>query len=104
MKNRGRGTGDGGRVLRAVTVAVCLTLPASPLPLPAQRPTYQQQMQDNQHRLEGIRRERSEAEQALERLRTQAHSLADESAHRQPQKQGTKRTANAIDPQTTGRG
>ena len=26
------------------------------------RPTYQQQMQDNQSRLEGIRRERSEVE------------------------------------------
>ena len=35
--------------MRAVTVAVCLTLPFSPFPLPAQgRPTYQQQMQENQ--------------------------------------------------------
>ena len=104
MKNRGRGTGDGGRVLRAVTVAVCLTLPASPLPLPAQRPTYQQQMQDNQHRLEGIRRERSEVEQELERLRTQAHSLADEIANIEQQKQSTNRIVNELDRQITGLG
>src|SRR5438552_11882000 len=104
MKNRGRGTGDGGRVLLAVTVAVCLTLPASPLPLPAQRPTYQQQMQDNQHRLEGIRRERSEVEQELERLRTQAHSLADEIANIEQQKQSTNRIVNELDRQITGLG
>ncbi len=83
MNKRGRGTGDGGRVLRAAAFVVCLTLPPSlvPRPLVGQaRPTYQQQMQDNQHRLEGIKRERSEVEQELARLRTQAHSLADEIA------------------------
>src|SRR2546427_10378215 len=104
MKNRGRGTGDGGRVLRAVTVAVCLTLPASPLPLPAQRPTYQQQMQDNQRRLEGIERERSEVEQELSRLRTQAHSLSDEIANIESQKQSTNRIVNELDRQITGLG
>jgi hypothetical protein len=58
-------------------------------PLAAQRPTYQQQMQDNQRRLESIRRDRSEVEQELERLRTQAHSLSDEIANIEQQKQST---------------
>src|SRR2546425_9356169 len=39
---------------------------------------FDQQLRDNQRRLEDIRRERSEVEQELERLRTQAHSLTDE--------------------------
>src|SRR5205823_2065642 len=73
-------------------------------PLAAQRPTYQQQMQDNQRRLEGIRRERSEVEQELARLRTQAHSLTDEIANIEQQKQSTNRIVNELDRQITGLG
>src|SRR5213594_2640830 len=68
-------------------------------PLAAQRPTYQQQMQDNQRRLEGIRRERSDVEQELERLRTQAHSLSDELANIERQKETTNRIVNELDRQ-----
>jgi septal ring factor EnvC (AmiA/AmiB activator) len=73
-------------------------------PAAAQRPTYQQQMQDNQRRLEGIRRERSEVEQELARLRTQAHSLADEIANIEQQKSSTNRIVNELDRQITGLG
>src|SRR2546421_7492751 len=69
-----------------------------------QRPTYQQQMQENQQRLEGIRRERSEVEQELERLRTQAHSLSDEITNIEQQKQSTNRIVNELDRQITGLG
>src|SRR5213594_2476387 len=68
-------------------------------PLAAQRPTYQQQMQDNQRRLEGIRRERSDVEQELERLRTQVHSLSDELANIERQKETTNRIVNELDRQ-----
>jgi septal ring factor EnvC (AmiA/AmiB activator) len=68
------------------------------------RPTYQQQMQDNQRRLEGIRRERSEVEQELSRLRTEAHSLSDEIANIERQKQSTNRIVNELDRQITGLG
>ena len=73
-------------------------------PAAAQRPNYQQQMQDNQRRLEGIRRERSEVEQELERLRTQAHSLTDEIANLERQKQSTNQIVNELDRQITGFG
>jgi len=73
-------------------------------PAVAQRPTYQQQMQENQSRLEGIRRERSEVEQELARLRTQAHSLSDEIANIESQKQTTNRIVNELDRQITGLG
>ncbi len=70
-------------------------------PAAAQRPTYQQQMQENQSRLESIKRERSEVEQELERLRTQAHSLSDEIANIEQQKQSTNRIVNELDRQIT---
>ena len=73
-------------------------------PLVAQRPTYQQQMQENQRRLESIKRERSEVETELERLRTQAHSLSDEIANIEQQKQSTNRIVNELDRQITGLG
>ena len=73
-------------------------------PLAAQRPTYQQQMQENQQRLESIKRERSEVEQELERLRTQAHSLSDEITNIEQQKQSTNRIVNELDRQITGLG
>jgi murein hydrolase activator len=107
MNERGRGTGDGGRVLLRAIVILCLTLPPSlvPRPLVGQaRPTYQQQMQENQRRLEGIKRARSEVEQELARLRTQAHSLSDEIANIESQKQSTNRIVNELDRQITGLG
>src|SRR5207302_6200358 len=71
--------------------------------LVAQRPApFDQQLRDNQQRLEGIRRERSEVEQELERLRTQAHSLSDELANIERQKETTNRIVNELDRQIAG--
>jgi septal ring factor EnvC (AmiA/AmiB activator) len=85
-----------------------LTFPVSRFSFPVlhaqARPTYQQQMQENQQRLEGIRRERSEVEQELARLRTQAHSLSDEISNIEQQKQSTNRIVNELDRQITGLG
>jgi septal ring factor EnvC (AmiA/AmiB activator) len=61
-------------------------------------------MQENQRRLEGIRRERSEVEQELARLRTQVHSLSDEIANLERQKQTTNSIVNELDRQITGLG
>ena len=92
-----------GRAAWGVGLAFVL-LGAVPASLPGQRPTYQQQMQDNQRRLEGIRRERSEVEQELARLRTAAHSLSDELANIDRQKQSTNRIVNELDRQIAGLG
>lgn len=73
-------------------------------PLDAQRRTFEQQMQENQQRLEGIRRERSAVEEELTRLRTQAHSLADELQNIERQKQTTNRIVNELDRQINGLG
>jgi septal ring factor EnvC (AmiA/AmiB activator) len=83
---------------------VVALLAVRPAAAQQQRPTYQQQMQDNQRTLEGIRRERSEVEQELARLRTQAHSLSDEIANIESQKQSTNRIVNELDRQITGLG
>jgi septal ring factor EnvC (AmiA/AmiB activator) len=61
-------------------------------------------MQENQRRLEGIKRERSEVEQELARLRTQVHTLSDEIANIERQKASTNRIVNEIDRQITGLG
>jgi septal ring factor EnvC (AmiA/AmiB activator) len=82
--------------------ALLLLLVATPLA--AQRRTFEQQMQDNQSRLEGIRRERSAVEEELTRLRTQAHSLSDELANIDRQKQTTNRIVNELDRQINGLG
>jgi septal ring factor EnvC (AmiA/AmiB activator) len=87
-----------------VVILLAATIPLSPFPVFAQRPTYQQQMQENQRRLEGIRRERSEVEQELARLRTAAHSLSDELANIDRQKQSTNRIVNELDRQIAGLG
>jgi septal ring factor EnvC (AmiA/AmiB activator) len=88
-----------------VVLIALITHPASRIPLLAQaRPTIQQQMQDNQRRLEGIRRERSEVEQELERLRTAAHSLSDEIANLERQQLSTNRIVNELDRQIAGLG
>lgn len=102
MKRPGCGMRDAGTV---ALVLAALTLPTSRIPLLAQaRPTYAQQMQENQRRLEGIRRERSEVEQELARLRAAAHSLADEIANIERQKLSTNRIVNELDRQIAGLG
>ena len=92
-----RNGGDGFPRRLSVTLlcyAFCVTS------LVAQRPApFDQQLRDNQQRLEGIRRERSEVEQELERLRTQAHSLSDELANIERQKESTNRIVNELDRQ-----
>src|SRR5437867_10132769 len=65
----------------------------------AQRPSFEQQMRDNQRRLEDIRRERSAVEQELEGLRSQAHSITDELANLEHQKDATNRIVNELDRQ-----
>jgi septal ring factor EnvC (AmiA/AmiB activator) len=81
--------------------ALCAVLAAAPLA--AQRPApFDQQLHDNQQRLETIRRERSEVEQELERLRTQAHSISDELANIERQKETTNRIVNELDRQISG--
>lgn len=69
-------------------------------PLSAQKPgSFDQQMRDNQRRLEDIRRQRSDAENELESLRTQVHSIEDEIANLERQKETTNRIVNEIDRQ-----
>ncbi len=64
-----------------------------------QRPTLEQQMRDNQQRLETIRRERNQAQQDLERLRVQVHTLADELSNLEHQRETTNRIVNELDRQ-----
>jgi len=100
---RGRGKGDGGRVLLRAAIVACLTLPPSPFPLLSQRPQpFEQQLRENQRRLEDIRRERSQVEEELEQLRSQAHSLADELSNIERQKETTNRIVNELDRQIGG--
>jgi septal ring factor EnvC (AmiA/AmiB activator) len=81
--------------------ALCAVLAAAPLA--AQRPApFDQQLRDNQQRLESIRRERSAVEEELERLRTQAHSISDELANIERQKETTNRIVNELDRQISG--
>ena len=87
-----------------VGLAFALLGPGVPSVYAQARPTYQQQMQENHRRLEGIRRERSEVEQELARLRTAAHSLTDELENIDRQKQSTNRIVNELDRQITGLG
>lgn len=89
---------------RPCLIAVLLLSAAAPVVAQQRRPTFEQQMQDNQRRLEGIRRERSAVEEELARLRTQAHSLADELANIDRQKQSTNRLVNELDRQINGLG
>ena len=67
--------------------------------LSAQRPNIEQQMRDNQQRLENIRRERTQAQQDLDRLRTQAHNLSDEITNLERQRETTNRIVNELDRQ-----
>src|SRR5438445_198020 len=87
---RTRRMGDYVRPIRILPTSlpyvVFLTLFGSSL-LAQGPPPFDQQLRDNQRRLEDIRRERSEVEQELERLRTQAHSLTDELSNIERQKE-----------------
>lgn len=56
-------------------------------------------MQENQRRLENIRRERSVVEQELARLRSEVHTLGDELSNIERQKQSTNRIVNELDRQ-----
>src|SRR5207249_7441645 len=72
----------------------------APVSLASQKPApFDQQLRDNQQRLESIRRERSDVEQELERLRTQVQSLSDELANIERQKETTNRIVNELDRQ-----
>src|SRR2546428_691088 len=98
-------TGDYVRPIRipptSLSYVVLLTLFGSSL-LAQRPPPFDQQLRDNQRRLEDIRRERSEVEQELERLRTQAHSLTDELYNIERQKETTNRIVNELDRQING--
>lgn len=83
---------------------VLLVLAATSLQAQQRKAPFEQQMQENQRRLEGIRRERSTVEEELSRLRTQAHSLADELANIDRQKQTTNQLVNELDRQINGLG
>ena len=81
--------------MASLCYAVCVTSSVA-----AQRPQpFDQQLRDNQRRLEDIRRERTQVEQELERLRTEAHSLSDELANIERQKEATNRIVNELDRQ-----
>src|SRR6058998_1216917 len=94
-ERRGMGHGFPRRLLvTSLCYAFCVTSLASQRPQP-----FDQQLRDNQQRLESIRRERSDVEQELERLRTQVHSLSDELANIERQKETTNRIVNELDRQ-----
>ena len=96
-----RVTGVYGSPRRLLATSLCYVVLATPLI--SQRPApFDQQLRDNQQRLEGIRRERSDVEQELERLRTQVHSLSDELANIERQKETTNRIVNELDRQING--
>src|SRR6266704_1521057 len=83
---------------RLCVTSLCYVVCATPLF--SQRPQpFDQQLRDNQQRLEGIRRERSDVEQELERLRTQVHSRSGELANIERQKETTNRIVNELDRQ-----
>jgi len=92
-------------VSRAAALAVAALLAAAPAATQqAQRaePTFEEQLRDNQRRLETIRKERSTQEQELERIRTRAHSLSDELANLDRQRRTTTRIRNELDRQIGG--
>ena len=94
-------TGDYGFPRRLLATSLCYVVLVTSLV--SQRPApFDQQLRDNQQRLEGIRRERSDVEQELERLRTQVHSLSDELANIERQKETTNRIVNELDRQING--
>src|SRR5213594_351956 len=87
-----------GVARRLCVTSLCYVVLATPLASHRPQP-FDQQLRDNQRRLEDIRRERTQVEQELERLRTQAHSLSDELANIERQKETTNRIVNELDRQ-----
>jgi len=67
-----------------------------------QKPTLDQQLRDNQSRLEAIRQQRSEVVQELEQLRSRAHDMAAELDNLDRQKETTNRIVNELDRQIGG--
>jgi len=102
-KTSRKGVTQRRRYVHAFARRFCLTMlcyVSCATSLASQRPQpFDQQLRDNQQRLESIRRERSDVEQELERLRTQVHSLSDELANIERQKETTNRIVNELDRQ-----
>lgn len=84
---------------RRLIVMVVLPVFVCCMPLVAQRPTIEQQMRNNQQRLDSIRKERNQTQADLERLRAQVHTLADELANLEHQRETTNRIVNELDRQ-----
>src|SRR5437870_10724736 len=105
-KTSRKGVTQRRRYVHAFARRFCLTMlcyVSCATSLASQRPQpFDQQLRDNQQRLESIRRERSDVEQELERLRTQVHSLSDELANIERQKETTNRIVNELDRQING--
>jgi murein hydrolase activator len=93
-KNRS-GNGFTRRLLLTIFLDVVLLTPAAF----AQRPNIEQQMRNNQQRLDSIRKERNQTQADLERLRAQVHTLADELANLEHQRETTNRIVNELDRQ-----
>jgi septal ring factor EnvC (AmiA/AmiB activator) len=87
-----------------LSAACALLAPALPAQQPAAGPpsTFEEQLRENQRRLEAIRRERGTQEQELERLRSRAHSLTDELANIDRQRRSTTRIRSELDRQIVG--
>jgi septal ring factor EnvC (AmiA/AmiB activator) len=83
-------------VLDVVVMCVAATMVAQ------QKPTLDQQLRDNQTRLEAIRQQRSEVVQELEQLRSQVHDMSAELANLDRQKETTNRIVNELDRQIGG--
>jgi len=83
-------------VLEVVVMCVAGTTVAQ------QKPTLDQQLRDNQSRLEAIRQQRSEVVQELEQLRSRAHDMAAELDNLDRQKETTNRIVNELDRQIGG--
>ncbi len=86
---------------RGLALAVVLTGVAGSI-VAQQKPTLDQQLRDNQSRLEAIRQQRSEVVQQLDQLRSQVHDIAAEIANLDRQKESTNRIVNELDRQIGG--
>lgn len=86
----------------AALLSATAAAPAAAQQAQRAEPTFEEQLRENQRRLETIRRERSTQEQELERIRTRAHSLSDELANLDRQRRTTTRIRNELDRQIGG--
>jgi septal ring factor EnvC (AmiA/AmiB activator) len=86
------------RALSLEVVVMCV----AGLVVAQQKPTLDQQLRDNQSRLEAIRQERSEVVQELEQLRSRVHGMAAELDNLDRQKESTNRIVNELDRQIGG--